>query len=170
MKQGEVTLQEEKEKLNKDPGIRQYRDEILGLGQDKDQMLRLQHYRDRMLGLTENRSMPKHEKLNMWSIKEGNENILRLDEYMNELTKLQETREEMLKMRFEAEGISPRIICCNDDAQTTLALAYMGMGVGLLPASGIPEFFSSSSGPKIAAKTLKEKTLYSQIALVCRLC
>ena len=52
MKQGEVTLQEEKEKLNKDPGIRQYRDEILGLGQDKDQMLRLQHYRDRMLGLT----------------------------------------------------------------------------------------------------------------------
>ena len=59
MKQGEVTLQEEKEKLNKDPGIRQYRDEILGLGQDKDQMLRLQHYRDRMLGLTENRSMPK---------------------------------------------------------------------------------------------------------------
>ena len=101
MKQGEVTLQEEKEKLNKDPGIRQYRDEILGLGQDKDQMLRLQHYRDRMLGLTENRSMPKHEKLNMWSIKEGNENILRLDEYMNELTKLQETREEMLKMQRE---------------------------------------------------------------------
>ena len=89
MKQGEVTLQEEKEKLNKDPGIRQYRDEILGLGQDKDQMLRLQHYRDRMLGLTENRSMPKHEKLNMWSIKEGNENILRIYEYMNELTKLQ---------------------------------------------------------------------------------
>ena len=76
--------------------------------------------------------------------------------------------EKMLKMRFEAEGISPRIICCNDDAQTTLALAYMGMGVGLLPASGIPEFFSSSSGPKIAVKTLKEKTLYSQIALVCR--
>lgn len=76
--------------------------------------------------------------------------------------------EKMLKMRFEAEGISPRIICCNDDAQTTLALAYMGMGVGLLPASGIPEFFSSPSEPKIAVKTLKEKTLYSQIALVCR--
>ncbi len=94
-------MQEEKEKLKKDTGIRQYRDEILGLGQDKDQMLRLQHYRDRMLGLTENRSVPRHEKLNMWSIKEGNENILRLDEYMNELAKLQETREEMLKMQRE---------------------------------------------------------------------
>ena len=76
--------------------------------------------------------------------------------------------EKMLKIRFEAEGISPRIICCNDDAQTTLALAYMGMGVGLLPASGIPKFFSSPFGSKIVAKTLKEKTLYSQIALVCR--
>lgn len=94
-------MQEEKEKLNKDPGIRQYRDEILGLGQDKDQMLRLQHYRDRMLGLVEKEPILKQEKLNMWSIKEGNENILRLDEYMNELMKLQETREEMLKMQRE---------------------------------------------------------------------
>ena len=47
--------------------------------------------------------------------------------------------EEMLKMRFEAEGITPRIICCNDDAQTTLALASLGMGVGLLPASAAPQ-------------------------------
>ncbi len=92
-------MQEEKENLKKDPRIGQYRDEILGLGQDKDQMLRLQHYRDRMLGLVKDEPPSKQEKLNMWSIKEGNENILRLDEYMNELTKLQETREEMLKMQ-----------------------------------------------------------------------
>ena len=77
--------------------------------------------------------------------------------------------EEMLKMRFEAEGISPCILCCNDDAQTTLALAFLGMGVGLLPASGAPESLPSrffltnrNTGPE-------EKNLYSQIALVCRI-
>ena len=76
--------------------------------------------------------------------------------------------EEMLKMRFEAEGISPRILCCNDDAQTTLALASLGMGVGLLPASGAPESLPSQTSPETEIRVLKEKNLYSQIALVCR--
>ena len=102
--QGEIMLQEEKEKQRKTSESRQYRDEILGVGQDKDQMLRLQHYRDRMLGLTDEipaSRTSKHEKMNMWSVREGNENILRLDEYMNELTKLQEAREQMLSMQKE---------------------------------------------------------------------
>lgn len=97
-------LQEEKEKQRKTSESRQYRDEILGVGQDKDQMLRLQHYRERMLGLTDEipaSRTSKHEKMNMWSVREGNENILRLDEYMNELTKLQEAREQMLSMQKE---------------------------------------------------------------------
>lgn len=76
--------------------------------------------------------------------------------------------EEMLKMRFETEGISPRILCCNDDAQTTLALASLGMGVGLLPASGAPESLPSQTSLEIELRFLKEKNLYSQIALVCR--
>ena len=76
--------------------------------------------------------------------------------------------EEMLKMRFETEGISPRILCCNDDAQTTLALASLGMGVGLLPASGAPESLPSQASLEIELRFLKEKNLYSQIALVCR--
>lgn len=76
--------------------------------------------------------------------------------------------EEMLKMRFEAEGISPRILCCNDDAQTTLSLASLGMGVGLLPGSGAPEALLSRLSPEIEIRILKEKNLYSQIALVCR--
>ncbi len=76
--------------------------------------------------------------------------------------------EEMLKMRFETEGISPRILCCNDDAQTTLALASLGMGVGLLPASGAPESLPSQTSLDIELRFLKEKNLYSQIALVCR--
>lgn len=76
--------------------------------------------------------------------------------------------EEMLKVRFEAEGISPHIFCCNDDAQTTLALASLGMGIGLLPASGAPESLSSLTSPETKIWILKEETLYSQIALVCR--
>lgn len=76
--------------------------------------------------------------------------------------------EEMLKMRFETEGISPRILCCNDDAQTTLALASLRMGVGLLPASGAPESLPSQTSLDIELRFLKEKNLYSQIALVCR--
>lgn len=76
--------------------------------------------------------------------------------------------EEMLKMRFETEGISPRILCCNDDAQTTLALASLGMGMGLLPASGAPESLPSQTSLDIELRFLKEKNLYSQIALVCR--
>ena len=76
--------------------------------------------------------------------------------------------EEMLKMRFEAEGISPCILCCNDDAQTTLALAFLGMGVGLLPASGAPESLPSRFSSQTEIRVLKEKNLYSQIALVCR--
>ena len=72
--------------------------------------------------------------------------------------------EEMLKMRFEAEGITPRIICCNDDAQTTLALASLGMGVGLLPASAAPQKIPEN----MRLLSLKENTLASEIALVCR--
>lgn len=76
--------------------------------------------------------------------------------------------EKMLKLRFEEEGISPRILCCNDDAQTTLALAARGMGVGLLPASGAPESLFSQTSPETKIHILKEKSLYSQIALVSR--
>ena len=75
--------------------------------------------------------------------------------------------EEMLKMRFETIRISiPASLCCNDDAQTTLALASLGMGVGLLPSLRSTRItpFPNFSGNRT---TISEReNLYSQIALV----
>ena len=42
--------------------------------------------------------------------------------------------EKMLKMRFEAEGISPRIICCNDDAQDDSGFGLHGNGSWASPS------------------------------------
>lgn len=47
--------------------------------------------------------------------------------------------ESILRSRFEAEGLSLSCFCRNDDAQTTLALAESGLGIGVLPASAMTE-------------------------------
>ena len=43
--------------------------------------------------------------------------------------------EPILRERFERMGIAPRIMCVNDNAVTTMALAREGLGVALAPAS-----------------------------------
>ena len=43
--------------------------------------------------------------------------------------------EKFLYQTFQAAALSPRVVCINDDARTTLCLAETGLGVGIVPRS-----------------------------------
>ncbi|MCI2046270.1 MAG: LysR family transcriptional regulator [Faecalibacterium sp.] len=72
--------------------------------------------------------------------------------------------ESVLRSRFEAAGCTPRVFCRNEDAQTTLALAQKGFGVGILPASAVPE--QAQNG--LAVREIDDAGLATEIAAVCR--
>lgn len=72
--------------------------------------------------------------------------------------------EDVLRARFEAEGCTMRIFCRNDDAQTTLALAESGLGVGILPASALPE----QENQRLTVRTVDDAALTTEIAAVYR--
>lgn len=72
--------------------------------------------------------------------------------------------ERILLSRFEAAGCTPWIRCCNDDAQTTLALAKNGVGIGILPASAV----SGMSDPSLTILQIDDKALTTEIALLCK--
>lgn len=72
--------------------------------------------------------------------------------------------ERILLSRFEAAGCTPQIRCCNDDSQTTLAFAKKGLGIGILPASGIYQM----KEPSLTVMELDDKALTTEIALLCR--
>lgn len=93
--------------------------------------------------------------------------------------------ENIVRTRFENAGHIPFIRCFNDDAQTTLALAGHGMGIGLAPSSALAEYNtvpSSLAGqgkkngqdPSPARRTLlqirrfDDPAFATEIALVCR--
>lgn len=44
----------------------------------------------------------------------------------------------LLEQEFKKSGISPQILCINDDARTTTEWALHGLGVGIIPKSAIP--------------------------------
>jgi DNA-binding transcriptional LysR family regulator len=71
--------------------------------------------------------------------------------------------EEVLRGRFEAAGCRAQVICRNDDAPTTLALARSGLGVGILPASGLPE----AAPAELTVRPLADEALHTEIAAVC---
>lgn len=91
--------------------------------------------------------------------------------------------ENILRARFEHTGRAPQIRCCGDDAQTTLALARYGVGVGLLPSSALESSASAATSEQLtghssASGTAPSRTLEvrrlddpvfaTEIAIVCR--
>ena len=73
--------------------------------------------------------------------------------------------EKVIRSRFDALGRTPHIRCINDNAQMTLGLAQVGMGVGLMPASGLDELPEESP---LARYDISDAALYSEIVLVRR--
>ena len=72
--------------------------------------------------------------------------------------------EGILLSRFEAAGCTPQIRCCNDDAQTTLALAKKGLGVGILPASAVYQL----ENPDLTLLKIDDEALTTEIAVLCK--
>lgn len=72
--------------------------------------------------------------------------------------------EGILRSRFEAAGCIPQIRCCNDDAQTTLALAENGLGIGILPASAIYHL----NNPRLTVLKIEDAALSTEIAVLCK--
>lgn len=72
--------------------------------------------------------------------------------------------EGILHSRFEAAGCIPQIRCCNDDAQTTLALAENGLGIGILPASAIYHL----NNPRLTVLKIEDTALSTEIAILCK--
>ncbi len=71
--------------------------------------------------------------------------------------------EGVLRSRMEAAGCAPQLRCRCDDAQTTLALAAAGIGVGLIPASAAP-----AAGGPLAFRRVEDEGLSTEIVAVCR--
>lgn len=71
--------------------------------------------------------------------------------------------QSVIEAAFEARGLSPLVYCVNDDAGMTLDLALGGLGVGLIPPSGLPKKLTRG----ISALQIDSPTLVSRIALVC---
>lgn len=72
--------------------------------------------------------------------------------------------EDVLRSRFEAKGCAMRVFCRNDDAQTTLALAESGLGVGILPASALTE----QENHRLTVRAIDDAALTTEIAAVYR--
>lgn len=72
--------------------------------------------------------------------------------------------EGILRDRFERLGIAPRIVCVNDNAQTTLALAHEGLGIALVPASTL----AGRAADGLIRRTLDEPDTVSDITAIYR--
>lgn len=72
--------------------------------------------------------------------------------------------ESILRDRFEQLGIAPSIVCVNDSAQTSLALAREGLGVALVPLSAL----AGAELTGLEARILEERGAESEIDAVYR--
>ncbi len=70
--------------------------------------------------------------------------------------------EGILRDRFERLGIAPRLVCVNDNAQTTLALAREGLGIALVPASTL----AGRAADGLISRALDEPDTASDITAV----
>lgn len=73
--------------------------------------------------------------------------------------------EKVLRSRFDALGVTPDVRCCNDNAQMTLDLAGVGMGVALVPASALMDLPRDTP---LVARSIDDDGLVSEITLVRR--
>lgn len=71
--------------------------------------------------------------------------------------------QNVIQAAFEARGLSPSVFCVNDDAGMTLDLALGGIGVGLIPPSGLPKKLPQG----MSALQIDSPALVSRIALIC---
>lgn len=84
--------------------------------------------------------------------------------------------ESIVHSHFENIGAIPCIRCCNDDAQTTLALAEQGIGIGLLPASALTGEPADNPGAdtpahiadRLFVRRFDIPAFSTEIAIVCR--
>ena len=79
--------------------------------------------------------------------------------------------ETIIRTRFEEIGCTPEIRCCNDDAQTTLALARTGLGIGLLPSSALPDDYPGTENKTPASLQVRsfiDPSFSTEIAIACR--
>lgn len=103
--------------------------------------------------------------------------IITLEQLIQKPLILYRRWENIVRTHFESIGAIPCIRCCNDDAQTTLALAGHGMGIGLLPPSALgypdpetalaPEL-SRTSYRGLLIRRFDTPAFSTQIAIVCR--
>ncbi|MGN0642474.1 MAG: LysR family transcriptional regulator [Huintestinicola sp.] len=70
--------------------------------------------------------------------------------------------EKILSEQCRQNGFVPRCVCINDDARTTLSWACSGLGIGIVPASIIPEGISR----EISVRAITDSELSSRIMLV----
>lgn len=72
--------------------------------------------------------------------------------------------ERVLQAQFEAAGAVMEVRCCSDDAQTTLALAARGLGIGVVPASALPD----PAVLGLEARVIDAPQLATRIVALCR--
>ena len=72
--------------------------------------------------------------------------------------------ERVLQAQFEAAGAVMEVRCCSDDAQTTLALAARGLGIGVVPASALPD----PAALGLEARVIDAPQLATRIVALCR--
>lgn len=72
--------------------------------------------------------------------------------------------ERVLQTQFEAAGVAMRVRCCSDDAQTTIALAARGLGIGIVPASALPD----PAAWGLEARVIDAPQLATRIVALCR--
>ena len=70
--------------------------------------------------------------------------------------------EKLLGEAFHRTGITPRVVCKNDDARTSLMWAQAGMGAALVPQS----IFQAIDRGSMEYRVLDEPRLVTQIALI----
>lgn len=112
------------------------------------------------------------------------EQAITLGQLVNKPLILYRRWENIVRTRFEDAGHTPFIRCFNDDAQTTLALAEHGMGIGLMPSSALKEYSAGAMPHPANKKTgqdgspahkaplqirrFEDPAFSTEIALVCR--
>ena len=69
--------------------------------------------------------------------------------------------ETFLKNRFKILNVSPKYICINDDARTSLSWAKAGMGIAVLPPSAVHD----TDGSDIICREIDQQGLDTSIAI-----
>jgi len=69
--------------------------------------------------------------------------------------------ESFLKNYFKSKNVSPKYICINDDARTSLSWAEEGMGIAILPPSAIYNTENNS----IICKDIRQDEMDTAIAI-----